>query len=464
MTTPQRWIYGAGDLGVALLYVAINTYFFYFLVNVAGFAPLTAGGVFLVGRLVDAFTDPLIGRRSDALRDSLGRLPFLRRAILPTALTFVLLFAAPLSPVAPVLCAVAAAVAFSIAHTCVMMPYLAILPELVPDYDARTSVIGVKSVFTMLATLLAFALPPAVVLALSGAGVSDLAESAPSAWVSTAAVLAAVAAVPLLLLSYRLSEPRTRSLERAPAPASSALTAELRSAFGTRGMREALWMFLTVTVGLMVTNSLLAFFMESVLGLPGDALPLVLGGLVLVSIVTFPVWVAVAKRIGKRGGLIAALAVVAASLLLLVAVVPPGRIGAALIAVVALNGFGVGGVTLFPWAILPDVVEIDELASGRRREGLLYAVYTFGQKVATSVGVFANAIVIGLFGYVQGSAQQSPDTIEALRVMMGPVSAGVFVLAALLVWRYPITREVHEAARLQLSQNEKGPGLEAEAL
>ena len=48
---------------------------------------------------------------------------------------------------------------------------------------------------------------------------------------------------------------------------------------------------------------------------------------------------------------------------------------------------------MLPWAMLPDVVEFDALAHGERREGLLYALFTFGQKAAGSLGVFANALV-----------------------------------------------------------------------
>jgi len=112
---------------------------------------------------------------------------------------------------------------------------------------------------------------------------------------------------------------------------------------------------------------------------------------------------------------------------------------------------GLAAVMMLPWAMLPDVVEFDALAHGERREGLLYALFTFGQKAAGSLGVFANALAAAWFGYVQGSALQAPETVAGIRLMTGPVAAGIFLVAAAWVWTYPITRERHAAAQAALA-------------
>ena len=452
LTTKQTWAYGGGDLGLSLLYVALNTHFFYFLVNVAEFSALEAGAVFIIGRVVDAFTDPLIGSKSDELRDSIGRVPFIKWALLPTAVAFVLLFALPLAPVAPVALAIVGVALYSVASTCVLMPYLAMLPELVPDYDARTTAIGIKSVFTMLATLIAFAVPPGVVLAIDGTG--QLAETSGSAWVYMSALVAVVFIVPVLVTVAVVPDPRsvrTAGTEEAVAtPMGRSIVASFRSAWQTRGMAEVVYLFLAVTVAIMITNSLLTFFLESVLRIPGEQLPAVLGALVLVSILAFPLWIALAKRIGKRRAFMVSAAVEIVSLLLLITIVPAGGFSAPLWTIIVLNGIAVGGITMFPWSMLPDIVELDELRVGQRREGLLYAVFTFSQKLATSIGVFANAIVIAVFGYVAGQVEQSPETLSALRGMMGPGASVVFALAIFFAWRYPVTREVHAEATAAL--------------
>ncbi|MDF1523498.1 MAG: MFS transporter, partial [Trueperaceae bacterium] len=222
-------------------------------------------------------------------------------------------------------------------------------------------------------------------------------------------------------------------------------------AFRAPGYTAVWTLFLVVTIGIMLLNSMLPFYLESALRLPGEAQTLVLGTLFGVAVLAFPAWGRASAAWGKRAALTGGLLVLAGAVLALVAFAPVGAVSLPLLALTALAGVGLAAVMMLPWAMLPDVVEFDALAVGRRREGLLYALFTFGQKAAGSIGVFANALAAAAFGYVQGSAAQSEATVAGLRLMTGPVAAGVFAVAAALVWTYPITRARHEAARAELA-------------
>ena len=72
----QKLGYGVGDVGGTLSYVAINTWLLYFLINIAGLAPILAGTTFVLGRLFDAVLDPVMGILSDRWRPRFGRLIF----------------------------------------------------------------------------------------------------------------------------------------------------------------------------------------------------------------------------------------------------------------------------------------------------------------------------------------------------------------------------------------------------
>ena len=156
-----RVAYGVSDLGASLTFVAVNTWLLYVLVNVAGVPPLWAGAVFVVGRVVDAVTDPLMGVLADRWRDRVGRLPFLRWGALPLAATFAAVWWAPdLGPVAAVVYATASFVAFGIAYTVVQVPTMALTPELAQDYDGRTALTSWRIGFGVVASMLAVAAPP----------------------------------------------------------------------------------------------------------------------------------------------------------------------------------------------------------------------------------------------------------------------------------------------------------------
>jgi Na+/melibiose symporter-like transporter len=255
------------------------------------------------------------------------------------------------------------------------------------------------------------------------------------------------------MAAYLTTAPVVPEPARHPRPATAAGPAgrSWTSAFRSPGFAAIWGVFLVVTIGLMIVNSMLPFFLESALRLPGEAQTVVLGLLFGTAVLAFPAWGRASEAWGKRAALTVGLVVLAGAVLALVAFAPAGALSPTLLGLTALAGVGLAAVMMLPWAMLPDVVEFDALAVGRRREGLLYALFTFGQKAAGSIGVFANALVAATFGYVQGSAVQSEATIVGLRAMTGPVAAGVFIVAALLVWTYPITRATHEAARAALT-------------
>ena len=446
--------YGVADVGASLTFVAVNTWLLYFLVNIVGLEPLAAGVVFVVGRVLDAGLDPLMGVLSDRLKGRFKRKRFIRWGALPLGLSFALLWLVPDgSQLLKFAFALVLFMLFSTLFTVVQVPYMALTPEIAADYDERTSLTSFRMGFGTFASMLAFVVPPLVVSAFSQG--PDLAQSAPLGWFVTGALFGGVASAAYLTMTATVGEPAPKS--QRPESVGASFWAEARAAFAIHGFREIFTLFMVVTTGIMILNSILPFYLESSLRLSADAQPLVLGTLFGVAIAAFPFWNWVATRLGKRSALVAGLLLLSAGTLALVLFSPPGRVSFYLLATSALAGVGFSAVTLFPWAMLPDVVEFDELASGRRREGTVYALFTFGQKLAGSVGVFSNALVASLFGYQQGVALQSPATARALQTMAGPVAAGVFLLAVFFVVRFPITRASYEETVRHLKNASSAP-------
>lgn len=443
----DKLLYGPADFGANLVGVVGNTWLLYYFVNIAGLPPLLAGLAFLAGRVFDALIDPSIGALSDRVNVRRGRLWFTRVFALPAGLVFGLLWLLPFAPDGRFFLACLGFMTLSALYSLATIPYLALGPELTPDSDERTSLNSYRLAFSMLATLVGVALPPLIVLGVTGA--NDLAASPPAGWLVVGVLSAVAATAAFLVTGFGVREP-DRTARRAEVVPPLTLRA-VRDLLGTFGLGPLLGLFLLITVALMITNSILPFFLESVLRLPGALQAPLLGGLFGVAILGFGVWTRLSARIGKRVGVLIGLGLMILSLLLYVYAVPRGEVSPQLIGTIVLNGLGLSAVSLFPWAMLPDVLEFDELRSGVRREGLLYALLLMGLKAAGSLGVFSNALVTSLLGYVAGSAVQSAETVRGIALMMGPVSAALYALALVFAWRYPITRENHARARAQLA-------------
>jgi glycoside/pentoside/hexuronide:cation symporter, GPH family len=451
LAVPRRVSLGMGiaEVGASLTFVTVNTWLLYYLVNIAGVPALLAGGVFMAGRIVDAVTDPIMGVISDRVRARVGRLVFVRWGALPLGASFALLFWAPAQAGdAAAVAALAALVLTSLLYTVVQMPVLALTPDLAPAYDQRTRLTSVRVAFAVLASMAAVAGPPLIVLAVSGGG--DLAASAPAGWALLGVVVAVVTVLAYLTLPLLVKEPP----RVAPPPVRHE---PWWTVFRTTGYTSVLVVFLVVTVAIMLVNSLLPFALESVLRVPGEAQTLVLATLFGSAVLSFPAWNVVTTRLGKRAALTLGALLMGGAIWGMVATAPRGDVGVALLAWVVAAGVGLASVMATPWSMLPDVVEFDALRSGEGREGLLYAVFTFGQKLAGSVGVFANAVAASVFGYLPGVAEQAPRTVAGFSLVLGPVAFGLLALAAALVWTSPITRERHEAARHALRARAVGP-------
>jgi oligogalacturonide transporter len=97
----------------------------------------------------------------------------------------------------------------------------------------------------------------------------------------------------------------------------------------------------------------------------------------------------------------------------------------ALFAITAVFGLGTGGVYYIPWTVYTFLADVDEVLTGRRREGIYAGAMTFAGKITRSVIVFAMGWVLGQFGFLSGQATQ-PDT--AINAILGIFTLGVIGL------------------------------------
>ncbi|MDZ7704657.1 MAG: MFS transporter [Trueperaceae bacterium] len=468
LTRRDKLGYGVGELGASLSYNAVNLFWLFFLVEVAGLEPSLAGWALVLGRVVDAVTDPLMGALYDRLRSRVAAWQYLFWGALPFGVSFALLWWLPFaSPLLSFVVAAALLPVHTVIFTAVQVPYLALTPLLAPGYDERTSLSSYRVAFGTVASLFAAALPPVLAALFRG-------WFGGTGWFGVGVVFGAVASLAYLSTAWSLrrtvrgggfadagfADDSSANDNRADNHADNRLADDaalltvgrpgVASLFRVRGYPQMLALFVTVTLGLGVLSSMLPFFLAT-RGLGPTTQTLTLGGLFVTAVLVLPLWTRVARWGGKARAFTIGLLLISAGLLLILTV-PTGSVSPPLVLVTLLVGAGLATVLLFPWALLPDLVEVDALQHGTRREGLLYAVFTFAQKTAFAVGAWLNAQVLGLVGYQPGGAEQSPTAVLGVLLMVGPGAALLFAVAALLAWRYPHRRNDHRAAQQTLAR------------
>lgn len=107
-------------------------------------------------------------------------------------------------------------------------------------------------------------------------------------------------------------------------------------------------------------------------------------------------------------------------------------------------------------SMIADIVESRELATGRREEGLLFAVLSFIGKVATGIGVWAGGVMLALihFPLETEAAALTPEVAARLGWLYGPALAGLYgaSILALLYYRLDRAQHQHNLAALRRSQ------------
>jgi GPH family glycoside/pentoside/hexuronide:cation symporter len=122
---------------------------------------------------------------------------------------------------------------------------------------------------------------------------------------------------------------------------------------------------------------------------------------------------------------------------------------------VILSGVGFGATLALPSAIQADVIDYDELKTGRRREGQYIGLWSIAKKLAAAIGVGVGLAVLGGVGYTP-NADQSESVRLTLRVLYALVPSICNLLAICIALYYPISGDVHGRIRAAINRRQSG--------
>jgi glycoside/pentoside/hexuronide:cation symporter, GPH family len=105
---------------------------------------------------------------------------------------------------------------------------------------------------------------------------------------------------------------------------------------------------------------------------------------------------------------------------------------------------GLIGVTMAGWAMIPDVVEVDEYKTGQRRKGLYYGIFSFSRKVTVALAVWLVGIILSGIGYVP-NVVQTKESLLGIRLIYAEGTAFFLFASMILAYLLPMTRKRHEA-------------------
>jgi glycoside/pentoside/hexuronide:cation symporter, GPH family len=422
--------FGAGEFSSSIFFTITSFWLMNFLTDEVRLSAALAGTALLVGKIWDAIIDPFIGHFSDHTRSRWGRRrPYLLFFALPFGAAFVLMFTNPgiATQAGKFLWAMLAYVFFCTVYSFTNIPYNSLLPEISPDYNERTNISGYKQAFAVLGTLL-------------GAGAAmplmALFDGRTAGFIGMSAIFGFLAALSLLVTFLSVREPAFT-----PRPKGENVLRSLKDVFSNKPYLALLAAWFLNSTAVAVMQAMLIYYYKYIFQDEG-AVTLAMIALLAVTIVTLPFWVWLAKKISKRTTYLLGMTLTLAAVVLFAFVAD--RIGASLALIfMAVAGFGFASHYVLPWTMAPDAIEHGYAASGVRREGVYYSVWTFVIALGGAFAGFLVGQVLDLFGYIP-DVVQTARSILGIRLLIGPLPAALILLGNLALAFYPIDRQRYE--------------------
>ncbi|MCU0671101.1 MAG: glycoside-pentoside-hexuronide (GPH):cation symporter [Myxococcota bacterium] len=442
LTPARKSVYALGDVTINTSLAALSLiYASYFLPQVVDLRAALAGLVPLIARALDAFADPLMGRISDRTAWRSGRRrPWFLIGAIPYGVSFWLLWVD--APFASSEGRFAYYTAIYLVHalsmTVLTVPYMAILPEMATDYDARTSLNTYRTLGSLIGVFAAVAVRP----------VAEALGGGKEGFAAAGAIFGVLMTLPWIAVhrvTFERNEFRTR-------PSEQGHFESLRVVFFHRTFLQLTLAYIMGRIAMDLAGALLILYTTFWLLRPDD-FELVMVLFLSAVVLALPFWLRLAQGRDKAQVFTIGSLWWALTSLGLVFVTPewPRWV---IFAYVPIVGFGYAVVDLMPWSMLGEVIDQDDLETGERREGLYNGVFTFLRKLGGALGVFFVMSILDLLGYRKG-AEQSETAREAIRWMTGAAPAFFLLVGVLLLRAYPLTRRRHDEIVAELAMRDR---------
>ena len=431
LSTRKIWLFAAGQFGWSLLSGLISNWLVYFYQpdeasitqgqtlfipqGLVVFNIFTLiGGITAFGRLFDAFTDPWIASLSDRCTSEKGRrIPFLKWASLPLALSTVLVFWSPVNENSWINAAFlfAMVMAYYLSITAYCTPYNALIPELGHDQQERLNISTVIS-FTFIA----------------GTAVAYL---APVIWGTLIPVFgrvnairvtfAAMAIIAFLCMQIPVWTIREKDYVNT-VPSQDTAFSSLVSTFRNGEFRKFVGSDIFYWIAITMFQTGLPFFVTSLLKLPETMTTIYFVGMTALSLIFYIPINKLAHRLGKKKLILGAFGIFILSFLytgfLGRITLIPANIQGFILMVTASLPMAVFGI--LPQAVVADIAQSDARRTGSNREGMFYASRTFAFKLGQSLSMLLFT-AISTIGTSSGTGYRIAAFIAAAFCLLGGI-------------------------------------------
>lgn len=468
ITLKEKIGYGFGDAASSMFWKIFGMYSLFFYTDVFGITAAAAGTMFLIARLWDSFFDVFVGIMSDRTKTRWGKYrPYLLWFAVPFAVMGVITFFAPdFGHTAKLVYAYITYSLMMIVYSLINVPYASLLGAISADPKERNILSSYRMSFAFIGSFVTFMLLQPLIdffaKTFDPQGFSKSANAMESS-VSTSAVgwvmgvgAIGIICVILFLLCFSWTKERVQQIE---SDENTSVRQDLKNLFHNRPW----WILVATGLAALLFNAIrdsvaIYYFRDYVkvnyrmagTGWDMTTIYFLIGQAAnLIGVITAP---SISAKYGKKKTYM--IAILIAGILSTGFYFIPNNIVTILIFQFCISVFA-GYVLPLLWSMFADIVDHQELLTGRRATGLIFSSSSMSQKLGWALGSALSGWILAWFNYIPDAASQSAQTIFGEHIMISLLPAACCVLAFVGMIFYPLTDKRVKEVSEELDQKRK---------
>lgn len=424
--------FGSGDMAINLVFSSMMLIITFFYTDVFGIRSEDLALLFIVVRLIDAITDPLMGILTEKVNSKNGRYrPYILYFSVPFGISIYLAFSTPdLDYNSKLIYAYASYIFVTLMFTAITIPYISLISVLTDDPKERLSANGYRLFFAKAAAFMVSIVVPQLAATL---GENDL-QSGYQYAMGLMGLLGTI----FLLFCYFTTKEQINHIEfNVP------VKEQVRTLF-----KNEQWIILClacifVSVGSVLRGTVAAYYAKYNMG--GDATTvsyfLTVGVCAFICSVIISTWLT--KKYCKinvfRYSQLATFII--SVLFFLLSGSGDNLISYAMFFL--LSFFSTLYAPIF-WASIPDTIDYGFYKTGKRVSGLSFGGIAFCQKFGMGIAGALVGLLFTKFGYVP-NALQSSHSLLGIALMLTIIPGVFHLLTGIIMFRYIITEEYYNS-------------------
>lgn len=420
--------YSSGSLGNNMIYALINSYLLIFLTDNFGVGAAAVGTLFLVARIIDAITDPIMGVIVDNTHTKIGKSrPYLFVIPIFISITTIMCFSTPdLSYSNKIIWIYVAYILWGISFTAMDIPYWSLSANITRSSEGKTKIVTSARTVAYVGSFIIFTLTIPLVSLLGS-------------WTKVAIIYVCFASIFTWITAFGIREINTSDTTKKKEKQGFKQFISLLKT--NKPLRIVLLSMLVLELSGSIKNTISIYYIKynfnaemmiavvSSIGMVAS----ILGGLISPYLT---------KKIGKRNTALLGLLVSAVGSLLVFTLSYSSLYTMIVINFICGVFDGAGYITLT--SMVADCVEYGEWKTGHRSEGMIFSLNIFKSKISSAIGGSLCGYILAYIGY-EANSYQSIFTLNGIHIIQTLIPCIIILVSFLLLRKYNLSESEYDA-------------------